>query len=203
MQHLKRPKYPFPQWCASFQLTNDWVVLDTETTGLFGEVLELAIIDHKGQTLYNGLIKPTCAIEEGASAVHGLTMEKLAFAPSWAQEWPRIRDILAGHEIVTYNARFDMDRILDSCKAHNIEMPQYTWHCLLTAYADFWQAPKKYNTYPYQALTKALSQQRLQPSNAHRALGDAQMAHQLLLHCGRDDAELNTYNGPYVEKKKA
>lgn len=70
----------------------NYVILDVETTGLSSddEVVELAIIDLKGNTLYNSLIKPSMAIPEEATAIHHITNDMVFSAPKLSDEFSKI-----------------------------------------------------------------------------------------------------------------
>ena len=46
-----------------------YLFLDTETTGLYGEIIELSIVGIDGNVLFDKLLRPKCRIEEGAMAV--------------------------------------------------------------------------------------------------------------------------------------
>jgi DNA polymerase-3 subunit epsilon len=87
------------------------VYLDLETTGLYpptDEVLEVAIIDHRGQVLLESLVKPehTTAWPE-AEAIHGITPADVEHAPPLAVLRPQITRAVAGKQVVIYNADFD------------------------------------------------------------------------------------------------
>ena len=54
------------------------IILDTETTDLYGEVIELAIINNEGSVLFNHKIKPKEEkITPTAEAIHHISMEML------------------------------------------------------------------------------------------------------------------------------
>ncbi|MDL2342588.1 MULTISPECIES: 3'-5' exonuclease [Deinococcus] len=111
----------FLDWATDPRLA----VLDTETTGFHGEVIELGIVDAWGRTLFNERIRPSCPIEPGAQAVHGITDPDVQDCPSIAAFWPRLRDILSAHRIVIYNKAFDVPRLSDTLDA---AMPQWYAH---------------------------------------------------------------------------
>jgi DNA polymerase-3 subunit epsilon len=92
------------------------VVLDTETTGL--EVREghrlieigcVELIDRKptGRQLHH-YINPGRTIDEGAEAVHGITLEFLADKPDFASVKEDIVEFLQGAELIIHNAAFDV-----------------------------------------------------------------------------------------------
>jgi len=92
------------------------VVLDTETTGL--EVREghrlieigcVELIDRKptGRQLHH-YINPGRTIDEGAEAVHGITLEFLADKPDFASVKEEIVEFLLDAELIIHNAAFDV-----------------------------------------------------------------------------------------------
>ena len=92
------------------------VVLDTETTGL--EVREghrlieigcVELIDRKltGRQLHQ-YINPGRTIDEGAEAVHGITLEFLADKPDFSAVKEKIIEFLSGAELIIHNASFDV-----------------------------------------------------------------------------------------------
>ena len=66
---------------------DDWLVLDTETTGLdnHDEVISVAVVSAGGEVLFHSLVRPTVRIHPRASAVNGITDEmrprSLTFIP--------------------------------------------------------------------------------------------------------------------------
>lgn len=99
------------------------VILDTETTSFQGEIIELAIIDLKGNVLFHSCFKPLSEIDEGATTVHGLTAEKLQNCPSWGEKWEEIRPYLLTRRLLIYNEKFDIARLRHTCVLHGVELP--------------------------------------------------------------------------------
>lgn len=85
--------------------------LDTETTGFSPNagdaIVEIAIVDERGGTLINTLVDPGRSIPWQAINVHGITDDMVRGKPTLTQVLPRIREIVAGEQIVIYNAAFD------------------------------------------------------------------------------------------------
>ena len=173
-----KPIKNFVEWCAGVNAST-YVILDTETTGMYGEVIDLAIIDGAGQELYQSLIKPLCAVEPGAEAVHHISMDMLDSAPTIEDEWSKICEIVDGRTVITYNAKFDSERIDTSLRSHGLKpctWCDWTYQCAMIAYAQFWDAPPRsgYRTAPWQSLATACTQQGVVlPPTLHRAMPDA------------------------------
>ena len=148
------------------------VIIDTETTDLDGQIIEVAVIDaHNGHTLVNTLINPHAPITPQATAVHGITDDMVSTAPDWATIWPDLTAVLQDKVVLAWNATFDADRIEAECHRHRIPAPRWDWQCLMR----------------HAARQERTRWQRL--NGGHRALGDTQCARQQLQRlCGRPDA---------------
>ena len=97
------------------------VVLDTETTGLSVDdghrIIEIGCIEVvnrrvTGEHLHLYL-NPEREVDEGASAVHGMTLEMLSDKPLFAQVCDRLLEFVRDAEVVIHNAPFD-EGFLDS-----------------------------------------------------------------------------------------
>ncbi len=88
------------------------VFLDTETTGLSAaagdRIVEVAIVDSRGQPLLDTLVNPECLIPFAARQVHGISNGMVGSAPTMKKLWPEIRRILSDKHVVIYNASFDI-----------------------------------------------------------------------------------------------
>lgn len=169
-------------WAYERLQAADFIVLDTETTDLRGEVIDLALIDSAGRAQFNTLIKPVGHISASARAVHHIDQTMLTDAPTFAQIWPQVSTLLAGKIVITYNADFDFRMIASSLSAYGMlaeaarhQQNRAFWHCLMQQYARHVGALR------WQRLEVALKQQGLPVSNNHRALADAQAAYALLV----------------------
>jgi DNA polymerase-3 subunit epsilon len=84
--------------------------LDIETTGLAAtdRLVEIGIVNDAGAVLMQTFVNPQCEIHPGAAAVHGITADMVAGAPTLDQLLPALRDLLAAQpHVVIYNAAFD------------------------------------------------------------------------------------------------
>ena len=92
------------------------VVLDTETTGLDPKqghrIIEVAAIEMDGRKVstrtFHRYINPEREIDEGAAAVHGLTLDRLQDEPKFAEVAPALLEFIAGAELIIHNAPFDI-----------------------------------------------------------------------------------------------
>jgi DNA polymerase-3 subunit epsilon len=92
------------------------IVLDTETTGLDPRqghrIIEVAAIEMDGRKVskrtFHRYINPEREIDEGAAAVHGLTLDRLQDEPKFAEVAPALLEFIAGAELIIHNAPFDI-----------------------------------------------------------------------------------------------
>jgi DNA polymerase-3 subunit epsilon len=92
------------------------IVLDTETTGLEvtqgHRIIEVGCIElidrrHTGR-YFHQYLNPERDIDAGASAVHGLSRERLATAPKFAAIATELLEFIGGGELIIHNAPFDV-----------------------------------------------------------------------------------------------
>lgn len=152
------------QWARDVLNMDGVVFLDTETTGLGGEVIELAIVGREGQVLFNSRFRPQLEIEPDAAAVHGLTAEMLAGEPDWSERYEEIKATLTGaQKVLIFNAGFDVGRIWYTCRLRDLEGFEFKNECVMEWYSQFcgvWS--RRHGSYTWQGL----------PGGDHRALGD-------------------------------
>jgi DNA polymerase III subunit epsilon len=160
----------------------DWVILDTETTGLYGaEVIEIAVISKYGSTMLNTRIKPTIPIEEGAIAVHGISEEDLKDAPEFKDIYPRLKQVIENKKVVIYNKNFDVRVIFNSIKAAGLPRINYDFDCAMTKYAAFVNHWSDYwGNYKWQKL----------PNANHSAVGDCIATYNLIKEMANVDTNI-------------
>jgi len=117
---------------------NQYVILDTETTDLDGEIIEIAIIDLLGNILLNQRIKPLGAMSKGAQAVHGISLEMLASEPLFVDVYPRIAELIQDKTVLIYNKSFDTARLSGDCKRHGLDILSFKSECVMLMYSQFY-----------------------------------------------------------------
>ncbi|PGY12318.1 DNA polymerase III subunit epsilon [Bacillus cereus] len=122
-----------------FIARNQFVILDTETTGLTlrDQIIEISVIDLTGKILLNSLVKPTINIPAEAASIHGITNEMVHDAPSWKAIYKELREVTAGKILLIYNAEFDIGMIENTCIASKIEFKKFKSKCIMKMYADY------------------------------------------------------------------
>jgi DNA polymerase III subunit epsilon len=159
------------------------IYLDTETTGLDGraEIVEIAILDWDGTSLFYSLVKPRFPIPAAVTRIHGITDAHVVNAPTWADLWPQLQGILHGRTIGIYNADFDLRMMAQSNQFARLpwQRNELSAFCIMQLYARFF-GERRYDSFRWQSLAKAASQCRLPLANSHRAEDDARLARAVL-----------------------
>jgi DNA polymerase III epsilon subunit-like protein len=141
------------QWAQETLADPGAVVLDTETTDLYGEMIEIAVLTMRGAVLLDTLVCPTGGlgpISPAATAVHGLTMVEVADAPTFAQLAGQVAALLArASRIVAWNSAFDYFTLQRTCALAQVEdFAQATatrWTCAMEWYAQWWGEWSEYH----------------------------------------------------------
>lgn len=101
-------------------LERDPLFLDTETTGLRGQVVDIAVLDKCGNVLLDTLVKPNYPMEQEAQNVHHITEEMLVSAPTFEEVWYNgLGELLSNRLVLIYNASFDLGVLHRSAKDAN------------------------------------------------------------------------------------
>jgi len=174
-----------PTVARNFFEMRDFVVLDLETTGADphserSEIVEIAIVDHRGHALLNTLVRPFGAIPVEAQNIHGISDEMVASAPTFREIYPQLVASIQNKTVLVYNANYDCYLLDNLIIRHGLDLPHFDQWCLLKAYANYYKAPGKYANYAWQKLTDACKQQDVRLTEAHRAMGDTLATYLLL-----------------------
>lgn len=98
----------------------EYVIFDLETTGLYAEegdeVIEIGAVRVKDLKIsgedFQSLVKPSVAIPESSSAIHGIRDQDVKDAPPIQEVLPRFVEYCGNRVWVAQNARFDMSFVL-------------------------------------------------------------------------------------------
>ncbi|MBA2549316.1 MAG: DNA polymerase III subunit epsilon [Burkholderiaceae bacterium] len=98
-------------------VTERWVVLDTETTGLEvrdgHRIIEIGAIEIVGRRrtdrLFHQYVNPERECDEGALSVHGINREFLDGKPKFCEIADDLIEFVSGAEIIIHNAPFDVE----------------------------------------------------------------------------------------------
>jgi DNA polymerase-3 subunit epsilon len=163
---------------------NNFVILDTETTGLDwqSQICQIAIIDYAGHSLVDTLVKPTIPIPADATDIHGITDEMVVAAPTFDQVWPSVLAAVKDRDLVVYNLSYDINRLVSSLQPYGLSplgvlmTPGCHMVCAMITYAEHWgEWDRQHRSYRWQSLSVACQQQSITIQEVHRALGDCQL----------------------------
>lgn len=164
---------------------NDWLVLDTETTGLSAEaeVISLAVVTSVGEVLFNELVRPSQPIHPRASMVNGITDEMAAGAAAFTEVYPRLAKVLAGRLVLAYNAEFDRRMLRQTCERYDLPVLEVAeWECVMELYAAARNWRGKLSSLHDACVSEGITFERL-----HEACADAQATRLLLRAVGGKD----------------
>ena len=166
------------KWAHDILAESDkYCILDTETTSLTGEIIDIGILSLKGRVLLNQRIKPLGEMSEGAEAIHGISLEMLANEPNFAEVYPRILKAIGKKTLIIYNAGFDNGRLYDDCHRHNLPKIKNETDCAMYEYSRFVGDWSEYwGNYRWQSL----------PGGDHSAIGDCRATLSVLKRMARD-----------------
>ncbi|MCO8393893.1 MULTISPECIES: 3'-5' exonuclease [Burkholderia cepacia complex] len=158
---------------------SNYIILDTETTGLdnTAEIVEISVINDQGEVLLDTLIKPTKPIPRDATAIHGITNEMVAEAPTYDQVHHHLIALLEQHTCYIYNSSYDTRLIRQTAGLYGLQFDssKCSFSCVMEDYSDrfndgYWS--KLIHAYHH-----AISVTKSEPITlkAHRALADCLM----------------------------
>lgn len=151
--------------------------LDTETTGLNGPAIEVALVPEVGEG-WSSLIDQSVPIEVGAFKVHGISTEECRLKGMDEVSVAAIigHKLKDGDEVYAHNAAFDKPRIEGLFARAKLPMPQIVWKCTLE-----WSRLKVNGSHRLENLAQRFGF----AVGGHRALGDAMACRDLYFHLMR------------------
>ncbi|MEU9796935.1 3'-5' exonuclease [Streptomyces sparsogenes] len=148
-------------WAREMQQPGAAVLIDTETHALWGSVMDVAVVDcATGETLLNTLVNPEVPVTDGAFAVHRISDEMVADAPTFDQVLPELLRVTAGRKVLAYNEEYDREVVKSDCRRLELAPGHLgrsaNWDCVMEARST-WEGLREW----------------LPLNGGHRALGDA------------------------------
>lgn len=132
-QQIQSPR----AWAAAVLADGVACIVDVETTGFAGSIVEIAAIDAAtGAVLLDTLVDcGSVQIEPGAHAVHGITAADLIGAPHWLEVFAQLATVTEGRVVLAYNAQFDHGRVLYDCHRAGLDPAHLAepgrWQCVM------------------------------------------------------------------------
>lgn len=172
-------------------LKSDYVVIDTETTGLGedAEIIEISIINMRGEVLLDTLVKPTKSIPPEVTEINHITNEMVADAPAWRDVFPKVLGIISNHKWLAWNSGFDARMVDQTCLCTEIyanEKPYFAAHVTSIIHRNhidakavygqwYGEFDEKRKAFKRQSLATAAARHGVSVEGAHRALADCKM----------------------------
>jgi DNA polymerase III epsilon subunit-like protein len=159
----------------------DFTAIDIETTGrdtLTAQVIEIAAVRVRGGKVvdeYSTLVRPSIAIEPGATATHGISEAEVAGAPRFAEIWEKLRAFCGKDVLVAHNGnQFDFPIIRRMAAELGLEGAEdFTTYDTLPLARELFEGSAK-----LEDLAKVLD---VDSGQSHRALDDTRaLAHVFL-----------------------
>lgn len=162
-------------------LQSDFVVMDTETTGLGpdAEIVEISIIDADGTDLFTSLVRPNMPILPHVVEIHGIKNEMVRNAPTWADVHDCVMHLFSNRKIAIYNADYDLRMIRQCSDFAGCKLPlmlERQAKCVMQIYSKFkgeWS--DHHGNWRWHKLNQAAHACGVSSSGAHRALADCKM----------------------------
>ncbi len=159
--------------------TGNFVVLDTETTGITyrAQIVQIGIVASDGKVLLDSYVRPTEPIPPDAIAIHGITDAMVRDAPTIVELTPTICDAIRGRCVIVYNAEYDMRLLRQSSQARQDPTDWKSlaprWLCAMLAYAEYRGEPgRRYGEFRWHKLGEAARHEGIAATEAHSAIGD-------------------------------
>lgn len=141
-----------------------------------GCIIEVGIVeyDFSGRKIgrYSQLIRPTAEIAAacgtGAVEVHGITLDDVRDAPSWAEVAPATAERLAGRVMMAQNARFERDWL-----AHHLTAQKQSFEKYGPTIDTLTIARQHFSALPNHRLSTICGHVGVPYTNGHRAEHDA------------------------------
>lgn len=153
--------------------------LDTETTGLSplegGKICEIAVSVSQGGRVveeFSSLVNPGMPMHPDVVAIHGITNEMVASAPSFGQLLPKLLSLLDGGVIVAHNAEFDVNFLKSEFAQCGMRFPPYP-------VVDTLKLARKSGKFVKNNLGCIAAELGINPQGWHRAMADTKMAEQI------------------------
>lgn len=166
------------------------IFYDTETTGVRADkdrIVEIAAYDPINNKSFEKLVNPQCPIPKEASAIHHITDEMVKECPDFSQIGREFVDFCEGEVVLIAhnNDGFDIHFLRNEFGRHGIQMPN--WQFL-----DSLKWARRYRPdLPRHTLQFLREVYQIAENNAHRALDDVIVLHQVFMSMV-DDLDIET-----------
>ncbi len=154
------------------------IYYDTETTGVRPDkdrIIEIAAFDPIQNRTFSSLIKPDCPIPPEASAIHKITDEMVKDAPTFAEVGKLFIEFCSEDVVLIAHNNDSFDKPFLECEYKRNEVALPNW-----PYIDSLKFSRKYRPdLPRHSLQHLREYHGIKANNAHRALDDVIILHQI------------------------
>lgn len=161
----------------------EWVVLDTETTGLSpfeDRIIEVAAVKYRAgekTDAFVSLVNPGVSLPKNITTITGITDKDLKNAPQFSEIAQQLADFIGDLPVVAHNAKFDADFIIAECARAGVNIDvKY----INTVRMAKWCLPPQPD-YKLASLIETFG--LLDHSQEHRALSDVEACENLYMLC--------------------
>lgn len=175
-------------WARDLLCRQDWVILDTETTGTrhLDEVVQIGVLAPDGTPLLDTLVRPNQPIPREASAIHGITDAMVVSAPAYCELRQELEALVAGKTVVCYNAAFDERLILQTSFLNRVPTLTARWDCAMRRYSQYvGQWSERYGNYRWLPLPRSAEH----AGRPHHALADCMATLDVILTMAEPDGD--------------
>ena len=154
------------------------IYYDTETTGVRpnkDRIIEIAAYDPDRDKTFHSLINPGCPIPQEASAIHNITDEMVQDAPTFKEVAIEFSAFCNGEAVLIAhnNDAFDAPFLKYEYERNSVPLPSWP-------YIDTLKYARKYRPdLPRHSLQHLREYHEIAANNAHRALDDVIILHQV------------------------
>ncbi|MBP9841003.1 MAG: DUF3820 family protein [Simkaniaceae bacterium] len=154
------------------------IYYDTETTGIKpkkDKIIEIAAYDPVNQREFVTLINPSIPIPQEASAIHHITDDMVSKSPSFKEMAFDFIDFCSGDVVLIAHNNDNFDQLFLEAEFEAAGIPLPSWR-----YIDTLKWSRKYRPdLPRHSLQSLRELHQIPPNNAHRALDDVIVLHQV------------------------
>lgn len=171
------------RWAKAHLTARDFVIVDTETTGLDGtaEVVSIAVVNAWGRVAFQSLVKPTKPIDELGTAfrINGISNAMVERAPASRHVFNPLFFSMEAPCVIAYNADFDFRMMKQSCLPLSLSGP---WECAMLRYAEYRGVESEFRRgqLVWCSLQAACEQMGFGTSGYHEAAFDAEATYRLM-----------------------
>jgi DNA polymerase-3 subunit epsilon len=150
----------------------NFITIDFETGKYSPEsAISVGLVKYRNgkavDNLYSLIRPPSLYIRPNFTEIHGLTVDDIRDAPSFANLWEsRILPFIGGMPLAAHNARFDMGILAAVLEWYSLSMPRLNYFCTLALSRRVWPELASH-ALTFLGETFGISY------NAHNALDDA------------------------------